>query len=361
MSEPTQSAARAKSANSQTVARPGAAPSDHNDHTVVATDPVAQRIWDYANTTPLGSLWSTQGVPIMVVVKRTMHAFIADDLVSRAAELGYYFFFALFPTLIAVSAILGLIAQSGHGVEVKLLSYLAVVVPPSAMSLVMTTVTETTATSSGSKITFGILAALWSASVGFSAIQDIMNTVYKTRETRPYWKAKGAAILVTILLAMLMILILALLLLGTYLAHFLRHHTPPHTGYIMAIGVHLLCDVLSLGVLMVLFAVIFYYAPDVEKKSWRWLSPGAALAIACWVLASVALRIYLHFFNSYSATYGSLGAVIILLTWFYITGLALLLGAEFNSEIQVSVAEERLKKTGQIAASASADPDAAIA
>ena len=360
MPEPSEFAPASQPAASPAATRPRAVTPVRNKHTLVPVDPVTQAIWNYANASPMRSLWKPRDVSWMVIVKRTIHAFIEDDLVSRAAELGYFFFLALFPALIAVSSILGLIAKSGNGVEVQLLNYLAVVVPPSAMSLVLTTVNETAVHSSGGKVTFGILVALWSASVGFSAIQDIMNTVYKTRETRPYWKAKGASILVTILLAVLMVVLLAFLLMGTYLAHLLRHHTPPHTGYVMAIGVHLLCDALSLGVLMVLFAVIFYYAPDVEKKSWRWLSPGAALAIVCWVLASVALRIYLHYFNSYSATYGSLGAVIILLTWFYITGLALLLGAEFNSEIQVSVAEQHMKKTGQIDSAASADPEAAI-
>jgi len=81
-----------------------------------------------------------------------------------------------------------------------------------------------------------------------------------------------------------------------------------------------------------LFDLIYYFAPDVKQKRWRWLTPGSAIGILCWFVASIGLRVYLHYFNSYSLTYGSLGAVIILLTWFYITGLMLLLGAEINSE-----------------------------
>jgi membrane protein len=90
------------------------------------------------------------------------------------------------------------------------------------------------------------------------------------------------------------------------------------------------------------FAVIYYWAPDVKARRWRWLTPGGAIGILGWLLASLGLRIYLHFFNSYSITYGSLGAVIILLTWFYITGLMLLVGAEINSEIEAAVAQKRL-------------------
>jgi membrane protein len=90
------------------------------------------------------------------------------------------------------------------------------------------------------------------------------------------------------------------------------------------------------------FAVIYYWAPDSKKRRWHWLTPGGALGLLGWLLASLGLRVYLHFFNTYSLTYGSLGAVIILLTWFYITGLMLLLGAEINSEIEAASAEMRL-------------------
>ena len=338
----------------------GAPVPDPKDHTVAATNPTMQRIWDQAAASPLRSLWDCQGTPMWSIVKRTFHAINEDDLISRAAELGYYFFFALFPTLIATSALLGLVARSGNGVQIKLLNYLSLVVPKSAMVLVIQTFNQTVASSTGSKITFGLIAAIWSASVGFAAIQDISNTVYKTRETRPYWKARGAAILITILLAVIILAILALLMLGTYTAHLAHMFLSPRIGDMAAIVAHVAFVIAAVAVLMLLFAVIYYFAPDLPVKKWRWLTPGATLAILCWFLASLALRIYLRYFDSFSSTYGSLGAVIILLTWFYITGLALLLGAEFNSEIEVSVAEKQLKQVGQISASATADPRARI-
>ncbi len=338
-----------------------AAAGDLKDPTAAASNPTLQRIWDKAGASPLHSLWDTQGVPLSVIAKRTFHAFNDDDLVSRAAELGYYFFFALFPTLIAASALLGLLARSGNGAETKLLNYLSIVVPPSAMSLVLDTFTQTIASSTGSKITFGLITAIWSASVGFAAIQDISNTVYKTKETRPYWKSRGAAILITILLAVLIIVILALMMLGTFTAHWAHVYLGQPFASVAAILAHIVFTLAALAMLMVLFAVIYYFAPDLPKKQWRWLTPGAVVAIVCWFLASLAMRIYLHYFaGSYSATYGTLGAVIILLTWFYITGLALLLGAEMNSEIEVSVAEKQLKEAGKLPASATADPDAKL-
>ena len=114
----------------------------------------------------------------------------------------------------------------------------------------------------------------------------------------------------------------------------------------LVIGINLVTWITGFALLMLIFSTIYYYAPDLKKKTWRWLTPGAAFGIVTWMLASLGFRAYLHFFNTYSLTYGSLGAVVILLMWFYITGLTLLTGAELNSEIQASVAEKRLAATG---------------
>ena len=132
---------------------------------------------------PLRSLWDLQGIPVRVVAARTWKWFLADNLLGRAAELGFYFLFALFPTLFCASSLLGLAARSASSIYDKLLHYLAVVIPHAAMGTVLATFNETTAAATSGKLTFGIVAALWSASVGFSAIQDSLNTVYKVHET----------------------------------------------------------------------------------------------------------------------------------------------------------------------------------
>jgi membrane protein len=345
------------------VTAPSTPPSPINpkDHTVGRTDPLRQRIWDYVAATPVHDLWDLQGVSALAVAKRTLHSFNEDNLASRSAELGYYFLFALFPTLLSASALFGLVVRRSD-VYMKLLNYFAIVVPPDAFRMVLDTVNQTTTHSSGGKLIFGLAAALWSASVGFSAIQDTLNIVYKVRETRPYWKVKGAAILVTLLLSILTVLTLTCLLLGTVSSHLIRHHIAnPHIGLALGIGVHLVFDLFTAAMLILIFAVIYYFAPDVPKKRWRLVTPGAVIGILCWFLTSIALRIYLHYFNSYTVTYGSLGAVIILLTWFYITGLVLLLGAEINSEIEAAAAESRLKSEGVIPEQATTDPRAPIA
>lgn len=278
-----------------------------------------------------------------MVAVRTWRNFLTDNLLGRAAELGFYFIFALFPTLFCASSVLGLAARSASSIYDKLLHYLSVVIPHAAMGTVLATFNETTAAATSGKLTFGVVAALWSASVGFSAIQDSLNIVYKVRETRSYLHARLSAIGVTIVLAALVTVTLATMLASDFFARLARERID-HQFLSSAVVVmtRSLGWVIVTSLIMLFFAVIYYWAPDLKRSCWRWLTPGSAIGIVVWVLASVGFRVYLHFFNNFSVTYGSLGAVIILLTWFYITGLTLLLGAEINSQIEAAAAEKRL-------------------
>lgn len=324
------------------------------DRTLVKLlDPRQQRVWDYVSRSPLRSLWDLQGIPVRVVASRTWKWFLADNLLGRAAELGFYFLFALFPTLFCASSLLGLAARSASSIYDKLLHYLAVVIPHAAMGTVLATFNETTAAATSGKLTFGVVAALWSASVGFSAIQDSLNTVYKVRESRSYLRARLSAIGVTIVLAILVTVTLASMLGSDFLARLARAHIYHHfLATVIVIATRCLGWVIVTSLVMLFFAVIYYWAPDVKKNCWRWLTPGSSIGIVVWILASIGFRVYLHFFNNFSVTYGSLGAVIILLTWFYITGLTLLLGAEINSQIEAAAAEKRLLATQPAAISA---------
>jgi membrane protein len=187
-----------------------------------------------------------------------------------------------------------------------------------------------------------------------------MNTVYKLRESRPYWKARGAAILVTLLLSLMVTLNLAVLLGGDFLARLIyiwiwHHGLAVGTAFL----IHVIQWTVASALLLLQFSTIYYFAPDLKVKCWRWVTPGAVIAIVGWVICSLGLRLYLHCFNSFTITYGSLGAVIVLLTWFYITGLMLLLGAEVNSEIQAAVVEKKLKDSGALPQDVDAEPEIA--
>lgn len=335
----------------------GTPPRDARERTLNHLTPEARHIWASVSHSPLGNLWDFEGTSPMVVLKRSAKAFMDDNLVSRAAELGYYFLFALFPMLLSASSILGIVAKKASSVYVGLLNYLSIVIPHQAFQTVMDVFNQATAASSGGKFILGLAAALWSASVGFAAIQDTANIVYKVKETRPYWRAKLEAIGVTVLLIIVITLALSVMLAADYLTRrtqdFVHNRTVMLTEVFL---IHAAAWISVLSLLMLLFALIYFFAPDVKNKVWHWLTPGAAIGIFGWLVASLGLRVYLHYSKSYTAAYGSLGGVIILLTWFYITGLMILAGAEINSEIQAAVMEKRLKEQGKLPPGATTDP-----
>lgn len=294
---------------------------------------------------PLESLWSLQGAQLRQVAARTWRSLIEDRVFGHAAELGFYFLFALFPTLVCASSILGLAARSAYQFYDKLLDYLAIVIPTTALGTVLRTFNETTAAASPGRVTFGLIAAIWSASVGISAIQDTLNAVYKIQDSRSYFVARIQAIGLTILLIIVVTLGLASMLLGDYFARLTELRISDFIlRYAAANSIRLTSWVIASLLLVLIFAMLYYWAPDCKARRWHWLTPGGAIGIAGWLLASFGLRIYLHFFNTYTVAYGSLGAVIILLIWFYITGLMLLLGAEINSQIEAAAAERALRQ-----------------
>jgi membrane protein len=304
------------------------------------------RVWSYVSRSPLKSMWDLEGVQPKVILKNTWDSMFDDNLLGRAAELGFYFLFALFPTLLTACAVLGLAARSAAHIYEHLLQYLSIVVPPSALSTVLEAFNQTAAAASTGKITFGLVAALWSASVGFSAIQDTLNVVYRVKETRPFWRARLSAIGVTLLLSIVVSLMLASLLIADFFARLAHLRIREHLlAVLTANSARTIGWVLATAFLSLLFALIYYFGPDVKVSRWRWLTPGAAFGMLGWLLGSLGLRIYVHYFNNYSATYGSLGTVIILLTWFYLSGLMLLLGGEINSEIEAAVQAKNLTAT----------------
>ena len=285
------------------------------------------------------SLWKLGGLSVTELAKRVWKEIQEDEVFRRAAELSYYFLLALFPFLIFLTSVIGLVLGSGTGTRHQLFDYLARVMPPSAFQLINTTIQEVSAASSGGKLSFGILATLWAASNGMGAITTSLNVAYDLKESRPWWKQRLTAMGLTIALSVFIISALLLVLAGGSIADWLASvfgfgSTFPLVWKIVQWPVVLACLIFA-------FALIYYFAPDFREQAWTWLTPGAAIGVVLWLLVSVAFRVYLHFFNSYSATYGSLGAVIILMLWMYITGVALLLGGAINS-VLTEMSEKRI-------------------
>jgi membrane protein len=297
-------------------------------------------IWARVQHSPLLSMWDLHGVPAIVVAKNTWTGINDDNLFGRASQLAYSFFSALFPALIAMSSLMGLFAKSSIDLYYKLLTRLGQLIPPSAFSLVMDTFKQTTSASTTGKVVLGILVALFSASVGISAIQDTLNTVYKVKETRAFWKARLQAIGLTLLVAVIIVVALSTLFLGDYVAKQVNHLLS--RGYGLAVVIQIFTWILASLLMVLSFEVMYYFCPDVQNRKWRGITPGGVIGLVGWIIGSVGLRIYLHYFNSYSVTYGSLGAVVILLLWFYLTGVMILLGGEVNSEIEHAIAHHQI-------------------
>lgn len=284
------------------------------------------------------SLWKLGNLGWRELAKRVWNEIQEDEVFGRAAELSYYFLLALFPFLIFITSIIGLVLGSGTGTRHTLFEYLSRVMPPSAYQLISSTMTEVSASSSGGKLSFGLLAALWAASNGLTAITTSLNAAYDLKESRPWWKQRLTAIGLTMALSVFIISALLLVVAGGGIAEWLARTYG--LGPTFPLAWKILQWPVVLGCMIFAFALIYYFAPDFREQAWQWLTPGAAIGVALWLLVSIAFRVYLHFFDSYSATYGSLGAVIILMLWLYFTGAAVLIGGEINSEIEHAAAKQ---------------------
>lgn len=254
------------------------------------------------------------------------------NIFAGAAQLSYYFLLALFPLLLFLMTLLGYFASAGSELRGKLIAYLAAVMPSSAIGLVHTTLDEITQSASGGKLSFGLLVALWAASNGMGAISDALNRAYGVEETRPWWRVRLVSILLTIFLSILIVTALVIVLYGGNIGD--RIAGAFGYGSAFAAVWRILQWPIAVLFLLLAFNMMYFFAPDVRGKRYRWWTPGTLVGVALWLLFSFAFRIYLHFFNSYSVTYGSLGALIILMLWFYFTGIAILVGGEINSELE---------------------------
>jgi membrane protein len=284
----------------------------------------------------MASLWGLGGMTWKDLGKRVWSEVQKDEVFGRSAQLAYYFLLALFPLLLFLTSVIGLVMGSGTGLRHSLFNYLSQVIPGDAFKLVDSTMYEVSTASGGGKVAFGILAALWAASNGMGAITDSLNVAYDVKESRPWWRQRLTAVVLTIALSSLIITALVLVLYGGRIAEHLAGGYG--LGDLFVLAWKVLQWPIALVFMLVSFALIYYFAPDLRDQKWTWITPGSAVGVGLWLLVSFGFRIYLHFFNSYSKTYGSLGAVIVLMLWLYLTGAAILIGGEVNSEIEDAAA-----------------------
>jgi len=262
-------------------------------------------------------------------LKKVYDEAMSEDIVSNAAQVAFYFVFALFPLLLFLLTLFGLILGSAENMRQELFAYLAQIIPASAVTLIEQTLNEVVQGSSGGKLTFGFLLALWSASAGIDSLRIVLNDTYDLEEKRAWWKYKLTCVLLTLGLTILISVIIGIVfygshLLTTTLAAAGLETTAPYVA-------NALSFLLILAALLFAFACIYAFVPDHSKFTFRWITPGAVAAVVLWLAFSFGFRIYLAYFDSYAKTYGSLGAIIILLLWLYLTALVILIGGVINS------------------------------
>lgn len=289
------------------------------------------------------SQWKFGGLTPLALGKRVVSSISDDNLSGESAELSYYFFLALFPLLLFLVSLLGYFAAAGTELRMNMMTMLARAVPPSASDLVQKTLAEVIKSRGSGKLIIGLLAALWSASSGMSAIMETLDVAYHVKEKRSYIARKIISIGLTVGTSVLVLCAMVLVLYGGKLAQVVAAHAA--FGNVFVYAWKIAQWPIIVAALFLSFALIYYFGPNLEKPHWTWISPGASAGVVIWLMASFALRVYLHFLNSYNATYGSLGAVIILMLWLYVSGFALLLGGEVNSAIaQAEVAKAKQEK-----------------
>jgi membrane protein len=208
--------------------------------------------------------------------------------------------------------------------------------PSAAFQLIDKTMLEVSSASGAGKISFGLLAALWASARGVGAMMQSLNSAYDSTESRSWWKQRLVALILTVALSVLIIGAVIVIFGGSRIAEHLGTRYGFSDAFVLTWKI--MQWPIALAFMLLAFALIYYFAPDVPNK-WEWITPGSVIGVLLWLLVSFAFKGYLHFFDSYSKTYGSLGAVIVLMLWLYLTGAAVLVGGEINAEIENAAAE----------------------
>ena len=279
------------------------------------------------------SFWKLGGLTPRQLSRAVLEEINANNVLGRAAELAFYFLFALFPLIFLMMTLFGLFASRSGELQADLLSYFADFLPPSAFQLLRIVTTEIATHATHGKLTFGVVSALWFMSNCISSTISFLNAAYHVRETRSWFKARAIALVLSLLISILLLAALFMVLVGSHFVDWLGAELRLDP-LVVLVGKAIRWPT-AIFFVALSCSLIYRYGPDLkERRRWHWFTPGAAFGAFIWLVASFGFRMYLHFFDTYSVSYGSLGALMILLVWLYATALACLVGAEINAEIE---------------------------
>ena len=293
------------------------------------------------------SFWKLGGLTFSQLCRGVFDEIIANDVFGHAAELAFYCLFAVFPLILIMMTLFGLFVSESSELQEHLLSYFAGFLPSESFQLLRKVAAELAAHASGGKLTFGIVSALWCVSGAISAMISSLNLAYHVQEARSWFKVQAIALGLSVLITILLLSAMFMGLLGGHFVDWLTSGLRLHPMVVLAWKALRWPSVILF--IAMSCSLIHYCGPNLkERRRGIWLSPGSAFGVLVLIGGSFVFRIYLHFSNNYSASYGSLGALMILLVWLYVVGLAYLIGGEINAEI------ERAERAGEFGATSAA-------
>lgn len=283
---------------------------------------------DLTDSSPSFNPWKLGGMGIKELARRVWRETQKDQILGRAAQLAYYLILALFPALLFLTALVGLLPLDQLMPE--LFRHLADVMPADALSVLQRYLQQVVEGSGTGILSLGVLGALWASSSGITSIMDTLNAVYNVEDTRPFWKSRLIAITMTVGLAGFIIASTILVLYGEAIGRWVADFVG--LGWLFVLAWVLLQWPLVIALMLFAIGTVYYVAPCV-KQDWRWVIPGSVFAVVTWLAVSLGFKFYVENFGNYNAAYGSIGGMIVLLLWFYLSGVALLVGGEINAEI----------------------------
>ncbi len=283
------------------------------------------------------AMFDTRGIGAGTLIKSTFKEFSEDDMSIYAAALSFHGLLSLFPFVLFLVALIGFLDLQQFFDWMR--EQAALLLPANAMQQI-DTVIEEVRSSQGGLLSVGALLALISASKGVRTLMHALNVAYDVEEERSGWKLFLLSLVNTIGLAVMLLAAAALMLMGPQIVEWLAGQIGLRELFV-TLWTWLRWPV-AIVLLMLAVAVIYYVAPDVEQR-FRFITPGSVIAVLVWILASLAFGFYVQNFGDYNATYGSIGAIIVLLLYFYISALVLLLGAELNAVIEHASVEGKNK------------------
>jgi len=275
------------------------------------------------------SPWRLGGLSTTALARRIYARLWRDEILDRAAGLSYYFLFALFPTLLFLTTLLGLLP--GARLMDSLMIHAFRVLPGDAASLVTKTLGEIVKGASRGLLSVGVVAALWAASTGMLSIMTALNVAFSCRDDRAWWHRRLVALALTLALSLFTLVALLLVVFGERIGAGVAAWLG--VGRIFTAAWNILQWPALVACALAAINVVYLFAPASRGRS-SWVSPGSTFALVGWLVMSAGLRFYVRYFGNYTVTYGSIGGVILLMLWLYGSGVALLVGAEIDSEIR---------------------------